>query len=221
MADAAIAAWREKVRCSTPAFAPVAILHTSAPLCVRGYGVLTSAHVCRFESGREAQPGHVQYRVNFWRPTVGIRNERRRFMPDPHWLPYGVPKTNSDLVDATRNPSFPAYPSGHATIGTAAFAAAKAELGVGDDFAFRFQSAEFDGRAQPACENPRGRNGRCAPRPAMTKSLTIGSAIAENEVSRVFLGVHWRMDSTQGGILGDEIGGAVSDAFPGKVGAGK
>ena len=158
------------------------------------------AHACKLRTC-------VQYRVNFWRPTVGIRYERSRYNPDPDWLPYGVPATNSDLVDATRSPSFPAYPSGHATIGTAAFTAAKIELGVGDDFAFRFQSAEFDGEAKPACL-------QCGPRPEVTRSLTIGEAIQQNQDSRVFLGVHWSIDSEQGGVLGVTIGKRASQSFP-------
>lgn len=73
-----------------------------------------------------------KYRHDFWRPVVGIREHDQSMGPaaaaadhvfsangDPGWLPLGAPHTNRLRENFT--PSFPAYPSGHATFGAAAF----------------------------------------------------------------------------------------------------
>lgn len=69
---------------------------------------------------------------NFWRPVVGIREHDKSMGPgatvpasdissdcDSEWLPLGAPRTNHPGKNFT--PPFPAYPSGHATFGAAAF----------------------------------------------------------------------------------------------------
>ncbi|MEJ7591430.1 MAG: hypothetical protein WKF77_07765 [Planctomycetaceae bacterium] len=73
-----------------------------------------------------------KYIHEFWRPVVGIREHDKSMGPDamtgkdnvsndcdPQWLPLGAPNTNSRAKNFT--PPFPAYPSGHATFGAAAF----------------------------------------------------------------------------------------------------
>jgi hypothetical protein len=79
-----------------------------------------------------------KYRYDLWRPVVGIREhdpsmgpaaaEAANTLPDvgdAGWLPLGAPSTNSDGVrrafKKNGTPHFPAYPSGHATFGAAAF----------------------------------------------------------------------------------------------------
>ena len=131
-----------------------------------------------------------------WRPAVGMR----RALPgnggaDPDWLPFGRPDTNGSGKGLT--PDFPAYPSGHATFGAAAFQLLRLFLvqkglatfdpnGV-DDISFDFVSDEFNGRNKsPITLQPR-------------EHLTLGyqslwQAIIDNSVSRVFLGVHWQFD---------------------------
>lgn len=123
-----------------------------------------------------------------------------------------MPKTNSALSDVFKNPSFPAYPSGHATFGAAALTAAQVELGVRPNFRFSFVSAEFDGEARPASEDD-----DVAPRPRTSRSFTIAEAIEENNNSRIYLGVHWDVDSEQGAKLGKEVGTSIAQNFPGKA----
>ncbi|NJQ96593.1 MAG: vanadium-dependent haloperoxidase [Hydrococcus sp. CSU_1_8] len=73
-----------------------------------------------------------KYIHDLWRPVVGIREHDESFGPaateanndisndgDPFWLPLGAPNSNSTKKNFT--PNFPAYPSGHATFGAAAF----------------------------------------------------------------------------------------------------
>jgi membrane-associated phospholipid phosphatase len=150
-----------------------------------------------------------KYAYNFWRPVVGIRYDRE-LAAEEGWRPYGVPQTNmgTKFVNATTTPAFPAYPSGHATMGTAALVAIRDELGLKNSFRFKFTSAEFDGNAK----NPDG-----SKRPPVTRTLTILDAIKQNQDSRVFLGVHWQFDSVKGGVLGEKVGRLVHKAFPARA----
>lgn len=131
-----------------------------------------------------------------WRPALGIRNDLGNLVKgEPDWLPLGRPDTNGKLVN--RTPDFPAYPSGHATFGAASFQLLRIFLvhkGLAsftsdglDNVSFTFISDEFDGR------NTEPRNGR--PRPVVPRQYpSIWSAILDNSLSRVFLGVHWQFD---------------------------
>lgn len=131
-----------------------------------------------------------------WRPAVGVREAvPGNGVADPNWLPLGRPDTNGSNSGLT--PDFPAYPSGHATFGAAAFqllrlflvekGAATFNANGVDDVSFDFVSDEFNGRNKdPITLRPRDH-------------LTIGidnlwQAITDNSVSRVYLGVHWQFD---------------------------
>ena len=123
---------------------------------------------------------------------------------DPYWEPLGAPRTNSSGPPSF-TPNFPAYPSGHATFGTAALRVAQRELlGEAGDIAFNFYSDEFNGESV----------GATGVRPRHARHLTIAKAIEENIVSRVFLGVHWAFDSRKGADIGEEIAKAVVNNFP-------
>jgi hypothetical protein len=131
-----------------------------------------------------------------WRPVVGIQ----RAVPGngtavPGWLPLGRPDTNGSGIALT--PDFPAYPSGHATFGAAAFQLLRlflVEKGVTsfnakgvDKFSFDFVSDEFNGRNA----DPR----TMLPRDHLTLSYdSLWKAITDNSISRVYLGVHWQFD---------------------------
>jgi len=47
--------------------------------------------------------------------------------------------------------------------------------------------------------------------------MTIDKAIQDNLDSRVWLGVHWRFDGTEGVRLGSEIATRIQTAFPAKA----
>lgn len=133
-----------------------------------------------------------------WRPAVGIREAvPGNGVADPNWLPLGRPDTNDTGTGLT--PDFPAYPSGHATFGAAAFQLLRlflVEKGVSkfdsagtglDDVRFEFVSDEFNGRNK----DPRTQR----PRDLLTLSYdSLWDAIVDNSVSRVYLGVHWEFD---------------------------
>jgi hypothetical protein len=144
---------------------------------------------------------HAKYKHFLWRPIVGIRYDIRGGA-DPAWNPLGSPNSNSvGAINFT--PNFPAYPSGHATFGTAAFTIIKLILrelpnNPGDKFEIRdFVSDEFNGET---IDNLTGK-----PRPKRPRSFTLDKAIQENLESRIYLGVHWRFDGDEGERVGKEI----------------
>lgn len=142
-----------------------------------------------------------KYRHDLWRPVLGVREHDRTLGPaglpgpglvdrcDPYWLPLGAPRTNTTGKSFT--PPFPAYPSGHATFGAAAFQMVRLHYGftgqTPDDIKFRFVSAELDGLSVDQNGTVRTRHVR--------HFDSLWDAIFENGVSRVYLGVHWVFDA--------------------------
>jgi hypothetical protein len=158
-----------------------------------------------------------------WRPAVGVRMAvPGNGVADPNWVPLGRPDTNGMGKGLT--PNFPAYPSGHATFGAAAFqllrlmlvqkGAAMFDANGIDDVSFDFVSDEFDGRNK----DPR----TMSPREHLTLGLgSLWQAIVDNSVSRVYLGVHWQFDGiTTRNAAGtdDEYGLPASPAALGHTG---
>lgn len=164
------------------------------------------------------QAWYEKYLYNIWRPIVGIREASAGWGPtglgdgnaatagDPYWEPLGAPRTNQPQLSSV-TPGFPAYPSGHATFGTAALRVAALALGLGDGFAFQFVSDELDGVAV----------GQGGVRPRYVNNLTIGTAIEENILSRVYLGVHWEFDGREGSANGETIAALIAGSFPARA----
>lgn len=160
---------------------------------------------------------HWKYVYNFWRPVLGIReadpgcgptergdgNKLRKEPGNPFWCPLGAPSTNSDVRNgirpATENftPNFPAYPSGHATFGSACFETAAAFFGkTPEQIKVTFVSDELNGR---------NADSRGIVRPRIARSFTLREAIEENKISRIYLGVHWSFDATSGETVGKAV----------------
>ncbi|MFN0111396.1 MAG: chloroperoxidase [Blastocatellia bacterium] len=148
-----------------------------------------------------------KYFHNLWRPVVGIRAHDVSMGPlgvgsnvvdsdcDSGWLPLGAPKSNEP---GTKNftPPFPAYPSGHATFGAAAFHMTRLFYGVpkGNTDSDNL----FDGLTFVSDElNGVTTDNKGAVRPRHVRNFPGGlwQMIEENGRSRVDLGVHWVFDA--------------------------
>lgn len=174
-----------------------------------------------------------KYCHDFWRPVVGIREHDETLGPsapypgninfnagDPGWLPLGAPSTNSpDVKNFT--PPFPAYPSGHATFGAAAFHVTRMFYGIdpddkGNDNLFDdiyFVSDEYNGGSRDNTGTVRPRHTRYFPG-------GLWQMIIENGLSRVYLGVHWIFDAFDFQLQGNDLEPDLTDERIGGVGLG-
>jgi hypothetical protein len=153
-----------------------------------------------------------KYHYDFWRPITGIRESdpgtgptrlgdgNRDTIGDRRFMPLGAPASNLTAPNFT--PPFPAYPSGHAGFGGALFQVMRRFYGT-DNIAFTFVSDEFNGQT-------RDNNGNV--RPYRPRSFsTLSQAEEENGQSRIYLGIHWSFDKTQGIALGRRVADHVFD----------
>jgi len=154
-----------------------------------------------------------KYHHGLWRPVTGIREAdasatgagdgNPATVGDPSFVPLGAPASNLNGPNFT--PPFPAYPSGHATFGGALFQTLRTFYGT-DRIAFTFVSDEFNG----VTRDNTGQVRALAPR----SFSTLSQAEAENGRSRIFLGIHWAFDSTQGIAQGRHVADYVmTNAF--------
>ena len=153
-----------------------------------------------------------KYVHNLWRPVLGIREYDMSMGPvggtatdnirndcDPNWLPLGKPSSNADTSQTpppkNGTPPFPAYPSGHATFGAAAFQIVRRFYGgnLPDGPDTLFQNLHF---VSDEC-NGVTRDNKGVVRPNHRRSFPGGlwQMIEENGLSRVYLGVHWNFDA--------------------------
>ena len=153
-----------------------------------------------------------KYHYDFWRPVLGIRESDPGTGPtglgdgnpdtvgDTNFSPLGAPASN--LTGPNFTPPFPAYPSGHAGFGGALFQVMRRFYGT-DNIAFTFVSDEFNGQT-------RDNNGNIRPfRPRSFSNLS--QAEEENGQSRIYLGIHWSFDKTEGIAQGRRVGDYVFD----------
>jgi len=151
----------------------------------------------------------TKYRYDFWRPVTAIRDAspgdgadgrgdgNRATHSDPGWTPLGAPASN--LLGPNFTPPFPAYPSGHAGLGGALFQVLRSLWG--DGVAFTFVSDEFNGIT-------RDNHGRV--RPLLPRTFrSLSQAEQENGMSRIYQGVHWHFDMTEGAAIGHRVADAV------------
>ncbi|HEY9825235.1 MAG TPA: hypothetical protein V6D19_07290 [Stenomitos sp.] len=186
--------------------------------------LLTAINVAMADAGIAAW--YWKYEYDFWRPVVAIREAEKGFGPtglgdgntlrkegDPFWLPLGAPSSNPVPPTTFRTlaaldnstPPFPAYPSGHATFGTACFEVAAYMLGKStEEVCVTFVSDEFNGITT---------DNTGATRPKWEQTFSLHEAIEQNKISRVYLGVHWDFDASGGDMLGKAVAQKVVEVF--------
>jgi membrane-associated phospholipid phosphatase len=131
----------------------------------------------------------AKFTYNLWRPITAITNAKNDGNPattaDRNWTPLGAP---GDGEKPNFTPPFPAYPSGHATFGGALFTTLADFYGT-DQMSFTLNSDEM---------------------PGVSRSFSsFSSAAYENAISRVYLGIHYIFDATNGIATGDSVGNYV------------
>ncbi|HEV8130449.1 MAG TPA: vanadium-dependent haloperoxidase, partial [Acidobacteriota bacterium] len=106
---------------------------------------------------------------------------------DLKFTPLGAPASN--LHGPNFTPPFPAYPSGHAGFGGAVFQTLRNVYGT-DRIAFTFVSDEFNGETL---------DNEGHTRPLLQRTFSsLSQAEEENGQSRIYLGIHWVFDKTEG-----------------------
>jgi PAP2 superfamily len=151
-----------------------------------------------------------KYHYEYWRPVTGIREADAGTGPsgqgdrnpatlgDPIYSPLGAPASNLNGPNFT--PPFPAYPSGHAGFGGALFQILRRFYDT-DNIPFTFVSDEFNGVTQDNDGNVR---------PLLPRSfLSLSEAEEENGQSRIYLGIHWAFDKTEGIAQGRRVANYV------------
>lgn len=156
-----------------------------------------------------------KYFYDYWRPVTGIREADPGTGPtgqgdgnasthgDVTFSPLGAPASN--LQGPNFTPPFPAYPSGHATFGGALFETLRNFYGT-DRIRFTFVSDEFNGVTV-------GNDGQV--RPFLPRTFNrLSEAEEENGQSRIYLGIHWSFDKTEGIAQGRKVADYVfANAF--------
>lgn len=152
----------------------------------------------------------AKFFYNLWRPVTAIREADQGTGPtglgdgnpltvgDPTFTPLGAPASN--LGGPNFTPPFPTYPSGHLGFGGACFQILRRYFGT-DDIAFTFVSDELNGVTTDNEGNVR---------PLIPRSFSsLSEAEEENGQSRIYLGIHWSYDITEGIVQGNRVGDYV------------
>ena len=153
-----------------------------------------------------------KYYYELWRPVTGIReadagtgptgagDDNPETVGDPTFTPLGAPASN--LTGPNFTPPFPSYPSGHAGFGGALFETLRRFYRT-DDIPFTFVSDEFNGVTT---------DNQGHVRPLVPRSFaSLSEAEEENGQSRIYLGIHWAFDKSEGIAQGRRVADYVFD----------
>jgi hypothetical protein len=147
-----------------------------------------------------------KYFYQYWRPVTGIRESdpgtgptgkgdgNAKTISDINFSPLGAPASN--LAGPNFTPPFPAYPSGHAGFGGALFQVLRKFYRT-DKIPFTFVSDEFNGVTK---------DNQGMVRPLIPRTFSsFSQAEEENGQSRIYLGIHWAFDKTEGIAQGRRV----------------
>ncbi|MEX0936832.1 MAG: PEP-CTERM sorting domain-containing protein [Pirellulales bacterium] len=158
----------------------------------------------------------TKFEQSFWRPVTAIHEADLDGNPetdaDLTWRPLGAPGNDPLGMDDNFTPPFPAWTSGHATMGGAVFKTLELFYGtnvfdeidgiLGNDPLYMLTSEEAD-------------SGLMREYATFTQTGPLGVGLenspeGENGMSRIYLGIHWIFDQTDGIALGNDIAYYVS-----------
>lgn len=187
------------------------VLHRHARMFALVNLAMADAGIACWDAKFDPPPGY-----HIWRPFQGIRRAREDGNPDTRpvkgWLPLGRPRARDDEGNPVEHttPNFPAYVSGHSSFGAATYGMLRKFFGPDEPtdppraFPFTLSSEEVPNERSYANKDD----------PQAGKVVTSWTqVINENSESRIFLGVHWRRDHTQGTPLGQQVADYVWDRF--------
>lgn len=173
--------------------------------CQMGNTVSQNARLFAMVNGGLSDAGvsawATKFEFNYWRPIVGIRNGHEDGNPytvrDEHWKYFGASRSNPLASSETSfTPPFPAYTSGHATFCGVTFKILANFYGT-NNIPVEFRSQEFDGETQ---------DDAYLTRPCLVQKFhTLSQMTAQCAASRVFNGVHWKFDGSEGAKVGESI----------------
>jgi membrane-associated phospholipid phosphatase len=170
---------------------------------------LAFINICLADAGIAAW--NAKYHYLYPRPITVIRALSADSTPegasDSRWTPLGGQVSNGPDSSKNLTPNFPSYPSGHATFGGALFRAMYRFLRTPPEgVKFHFISDEYNGLNRGL--------GESQPRqlaPADFQSFKEAEYL--NAESRVYLGIHWEFDATEGIIQGNLISDDIYPKF--------
>ncbi len=169
--------------------------------------LLVLANVAMADTGIAAWDSKYFYQVG--RPVTAIREASSGgaqddgnddTVGDAAYSPLGAPASN--LQGPNFTPPFPAYPSGHAAFGGALFQTLRRYYGR-DDIAFTFVSDEYNGITTDNTGAVRALKPR--------SFINLSEAENENAASRIYLGIHWNFDASQGVVQGRNVANHIVD----------
>jgi membrane-associated phospholipid phosphatase len=170
----------------------------------RGTGALDLAKLLALVNVGMADAGLACWESKYFhdlaRPVTAIREaDIVTEGGDPNFTPLGAPSSNTAGPNFT--PPFPAYPSGHSTFGGVTFQVLR-NFYKTDAISFTFISDELDGKTKDITGQTR---------PRVTRTFqNLAEAEEENGQSRIYLGIHWSFDKTEGIAQGRKVADFVS-----------
>jgi membrane-associated phospholipid phosphatase len=164
----------------------------------------------------------TKYEVDLWRPITGIREAADDGNPnttaDPAWEYLGAPGNNHAIATDDFTPPFPAYVSGHATMGGAIFKTLELFYGTNDFSVADASIGNDDVGTEYTLYSIEEGGGASRDYVRFTQEDPLAPGMedspeGENTMSRVYLGVHWRMDQEDGQALGRAVAQYVATNY--------
>ncbi|MFN9368302.1 MAG: vanadium-dependent haloperoxidase [Planctomycetia bacterium] len=165
----------------------------------------------------------AKFYYDFWRPVTAIQRGAEDGNPgtdgDVAWRPLGAPGVPDTTGTSDFTPPFPAWPSGHATMGAALFRTVENFYGTNSFAAITGSTATYQLSSDELLPGIWDTGTTPGDIVRAFSSFTThidgttpdwASPEWENAISRIYLGIHWRFDATDGIRMGTAIADEVA-----------